>query len=90
MLAWAILITLLASLCSAAMGAAWLAGARSYRQLWLAAVVTGAAAGAALSLWGGGTGSQIGTGASYGFVVGTGTWLLLWVGVRLFLFKDTE
>lgn len=85
MSSWAIVITLFASLCSAAMGAAWLLGVRALRQLWWVSATAGAIAGSGLSWWGGGSAWQLAAGAAYGVVLGTGTWVLLWAGVRPYL-----
>jgi len=85
MFMWLLIITFLASVCSASMGAAWLLGVRDMPRLWWASAGSGAIVGTALSVWAGSSILQAIYGACYGLLVGTGTWLLLWLGVRPFL-----
>ena len=85
MLSWFIVITLIASVCSAGMGVAWLLGVRGLRTLWWVSASTGAVTAAIFSASGGGARDQIMTGAAYGVAIGIAVWLILWVGVRPFL-----
>lgn len=91
MIPWLIIIFLFASLCSAAMGMAWIVGVRNRWVLLIISTVAGLAAGVGLSLMGTAVSPTVSTssaalqGSVYGAAIGSGVWLVLMVGTGMWL-----
>jgi hypothetical protein len=81
MIPWLIITLLTASVCSAAMGLAWLVGLRRGGALLVVGAGSGAICGLAVTLAHAGASGQV-FGSAFGAAVGGSVWLVLWAGVR--------
>lgn len=81
MIPWIIITLLTASVCSAAMGLAWLVGLRRQGALLMVGAGSGAICGLVVTLAHASASGQV-FGSAFGAAVGGSVWLVLWLVVR--------